>query len=196
MAALERVNVLLQSGQYEQVGHFLDEAELQSLEVNVLQSWPHALHMLGHIYAGDLTDARFLYKRLPQAVKDSQPELQAVFKLLQLLWNKQYIAVWQALHGYQWSQPVLPVIDALALKLRQQMLDLVEMSYSTVAVAKFASLCGMSEQEAASYCLQKGWQQDATGVFTVVHQKPSAAPQDGLVSLEQLSTYMLHLESS
>lgn len=41
-------------------------------------------------------DARFLYKRIPDAAKAS-PELQAVFGLLQRLWVKDYAAAWAAL---------------------------------------------------------------------------------------------------
>ena len=42
-------------------------------------------------------DARFLYKRTPDAVKAGRPELQAAFALLQRVWTKDYRAVWAAL---------------------------------------------------------------------------------------------------
>lgn len=197
MAVLDRAAVLLQTSQFAQIGSFLDQAELESLEPNVLEDWPHALHMLAHIYQGNLTDARFLWKRLPQAVKTNNPELLAAFKLLQFYWNKHYIGVWQALQGYQWSAQLVPLIDALAMKLRGQMLDLVSTAYSTVTAGKVAILCGMSEQQAAAQCKSQGWQQDAaTGVFTVVPKRPAAAAQGGLGSLEQLAGYMLHLEGA
>lgn len=42
-------------------------------------------------------DARFLYKRTPDAAKAASPELQAAFALLQRLWCKDYQHVWAAL---------------------------------------------------------------------------------------------------
>ncbi|EOY12204.1 Uncharacterized protein TCM_030771 [Theobroma cacao] len=37
--------------------------------------WPFAIHLLGHIYADDINSARFLWKSIPAAIKESQPEL-------------------------------------------------------------------------------------------------------------------------
>jgi hypothetical protein len=34
------------------------------------------------------------------------PELDAIWRLLQYFWNKHYQGIWQALQGYQWSQQV------------------------------------------------------------------------------------------
>ena len=42
-------------------------------------------------------DARFLYKRTPDATKAASPELQAAFALLQRVWCKDYQHMWPAL---------------------------------------------------------------------------------------------------
>lgn len=42
-------------------------------------------------------DARFLYKRTPDNIKQGSPELQAAFGLLQRMWVKDYQHVWTAL---------------------------------------------------------------------------------------------------
>jgi hypothetical protein len=34
------------------------------------------------------------------------PELDAVWRLLQYYWNQHYQGIWQALQGYQWSPQV------------------------------------------------------------------------------------------
>jgi hypothetical protein len=36
------------------------------------------------------------------------PELDAVWRLLQYCWNQHYQGIWQALQGYQWSPQVRP----------------------------------------------------------------------------------------
>lgn len=42
-------------------------------------------------------DARFVYKRTPEDIRQSSPELAAAFALLQRLWVKDYQHVWAAL---------------------------------------------------------------------------------------------------
>lgn len=39
-------------------------------------------------------------------VLQENPELDAIWRLLQYFWNKHYQGIWQALQGYQWSQQV------------------------------------------------------------------------------------------
>lgn len=42
----------------------------------------------------------------PCAFMQENPELDAIWRLLQYFWNKHYQGIWQALQGYQWSQQV------------------------------------------------------------------------------------------
>lgn len=42
---------------------------------------------------------------LPSCAQEN-PELDAIWRLLQYFWNKHYQGIWQALQGYQWSQQV------------------------------------------------------------------------------------------
>lgn len=76
------------------------------------------------------------------------PELNAVWRLLQLLWQRQYIAVWQALQEFSWSPQTRLMVDALSLKTREELIDLIGTAYSTVKPSKVASLCGLPQQEA------------------------------------------------
>jgi hypothetical protein len=39
-------------------------------------------------------------------VLQDNPELDAVWRLLQYCWNQHYQGIWQALQGYQWSAQV------------------------------------------------------------------------------------------
>jgi len=47
-------------------------------------------------------DARFMYKRTPEAIRPGSPELGAAFALLQRLWVKDYQNVWAALQVGWW----------------------------------------------------------------------------------------------
>lgn len=149
-AAAQRAQQALSSGQFDEVAKVLDAAEVESTNPDVLADWPHALHLLGLVYNGALEDARFLWKRIPAGAKQNNPELEAVFRLLQFSWNRHYTGIWTALQGYSWSALLQPLVEALTLRFRESMLDLVSRAYSTLPLAKLASLVGLKEAEALS----------------------------------------------
>eukprot|EP00878_Enallax_costatus_P017517 GHUV01018401.1.p2 GENE.GHUV01018401.1~~GHUV01018401.1.p2 ORF type:complete len:134 (+),score=49.50 GHUV01018401.1:1498-1899(+) len=133
---------------------------------------------------------------MPVEVKRENPELDAVWRLLQYFWNKHYQGIWQALQGYQWSQQVRPFIDALVVKTRSEMLQLLSEGYSLLAPAKAASMLGVSEAEVTHLVEAAGWKQDMeSGMYTTAIQQATDADLDGYENLKQLAQYMVHLES-
>eukprot|EP00798_Chlamydomonas_sp_ICE-L_P025989 gene25989-11679_t len=190
--ALEAVSCALKECQFELVAKILDAQELESPNHNVLVEWPHSLHLLGHIYNKNL----FLWKRIPHVAKRDNAELEATFKLLQFCWNRNYAGMWQALQAHQWSPMLAPLVQAISVKTRQELVELIGISYSTVSPTKVASICGVSEAEALSVCTALGWQYDTTtGMLSVVRAPPPKVEQDGFRNLTQLSSYMTHLEA-
>ncbi|KAK9915796.1 hypothetical protein WJX75_004222 [Coccomyxa subellipsoidea] len=192
-----QLEAAIKEGRFEDVAPELDAEELQSPNPNVLaQDWPIALHLLGHIYNGNLEDARFLWKRTPAAVKEQDPELKAAFQLLQITWNKDYQAIWQALAASGWSQHASKLIAALHAKLRAHSLQFLSRSYSTISPAKAASLLGASEAELQPLVEPEGWKLDpATNMFKVEERTVEDADRADLQHLERLSRYMVHLET-
>lgn len=60
--------------------------------------------------------ARFLWKSIPAAIKESQPELVAVWKIGQKLWTRDYGGVHEAIRGFDWSQEVEGLVTAFSGK--------------------------------------------------------------------------------
>ncbi len=84
-----------------------------------------------------------------------------MWRVLQLLWQREYQTMWQALDR-PWSAPLQPVMAALAEKLRAELLELLATAYSSVKVSKVASLCGYTEEDARTGQLRRwsrvvGW---------------------------------------
>lgn len=91
---------------------------------------------------------------------------------------------------------VRPVIDALMVKMRRQMLSLLAEAYSLVSAAKLASLLGVSEAEAASITQAEGWQADAPSGMFITKQRQEPQPDlNGQAKLAQLTNFMVHIES-
>ncbi|KAG5625518.1 hypothetical protein H5410_010736, partial [Solanum commersonii] len=78
--------------------------------------WPYAIHLLGHIYSNDINSARFLWKKIPAAIKEARPEVVAVWRIGQKLWTRDYVGVHEAIRGFSWSPEVQPFVASFAGK--------------------------------------------------------------------------------
>lgn len=56
--------------------------------------------------------ARFFWKSLPQQVKDARPELAAVWRIGQCLWNRDYAGVYTAAQGFEWGPELADFVIA------------------------------------------------------------------------------------
>lgn len=58
--------------------------------------------------------ARFLFKVIPSAVKERQPEVLAAWKIGQRLWIKDYCGVHEAIREFNWSPEAQSVVAAFS----------------------------------------------------------------------------------
>lgn len=58
--------------------------------------------------------ARFLWKSIPSSIKETSPELVAVWKIGQRLWMRDYAGVHEAIRGFNWSQEVRDLVAAFS----------------------------------------------------------------------------------
>jgi COP9 signalosome complex subunit 8 len=56
--------------------------------------------------------ARFFWKSLPQEVKGARPELAAIWRIGQCLWNRDYAGVYTAAQGFEWGPDIADFIAA------------------------------------------------------------------------------------
>ncbi|RHN71583.1 hypothetical protein MtrunA17_Chr2g0278421 [Medicago truncatula] len=60
--------------------------------------------------------ARFLWKTIPSSIKESNPEVNAVWKIGQQLWLRNYGGVHEAVRGFEWSPELQCFISAFSGK--------------------------------------------------------------------------------
>lgn len=60
--------------------------------------------------------ARFLWKSIPAAIKESQPEIAAAWKIGQKLWTRDYAGVHEAVWGFDWSQEARGLVNSFSGK--------------------------------------------------------------------------------
>lgn len=187
----------ISSGSYDKIAVICDNLMLQvSAEgISFQNDWPYAIHLLGHIYAGDINSARFLWKSMPSAVKDSQLEVVAAWRIGQKLWTRDYAGVYEAIRSFNWSLQTQPVVAAFSEKYTKKMFQLLLDAYSTISVQDAELFLGMSEDDVTKYVLQEGWSLDsASRMFTVKKQSIVAEQKLDPSKLQRLTEYVFHLE--
>ncbi|XWS38649.1 hypothetical protein CRYUN_Cryun19dG0148900 [Craigia yunnanensis] len=157
--------------------------------------WPFAIHLLGHIYVDDINSARFLWKSIPPAIKESQPELVAAWKIGQKLWKRDYAGVYEAIRGFDWAQETQVLVTGFSELYTKRMFELLISAYSTISIQNAAQFLGMSEEDATNYVLRQGWTVDpASQMLTVTKQAIVREQKLDPAKLQRLTEYVFHLE--
>ncbi|XP_073003576.1 COP9 signalosome complex subunit 8 [Typha latifolia] len=194
---LSQIHDAIASKAFAQLADICDELLLQvdARGAASPEQWPYTIHLLSHLYANDLNSARFLWKSVPQAIKESRPELVAAWRIGQCLWNRDYAGVYGAIRGFDWSPEVAGLVAAFSESYTKRMFQLLTSAYSTIGVVDVAHFIGMSEEDATKYALQQGWSLDSSSqMLTVI--KPKIATEQKLDSskLQRLTEFVFHLE--
>ncbi|KHN26702.1 COP9 signalosome complex subunit 8 [Glycine soja] len=104
------VRAALDSKSYDKV------ADVAAEGIAYQDDWPYTIHLLSHIYVHDINSARFLWKSIPSSIKESQPEVTAVWKIGQKLWLRDYAGVHEAIRGFDWTQELQTLVAAFSGK--------------------------------------------------------------------------------
>ncbi|KAJ3591889.1 hypothetical protein NHX12_007020, partial [Muraenolepis orangiensis] len=124
-----------------------------------------------YLLHNDMNNARYLWKRIPQAIKLANPELSAMWGVGQRIWQRDFPGVYTAITAFQWSENVLPVMDSLREGTRQRAYGLVAQAYTSIAAQDLAAFVGYSVEEAVKGVVSQGWQADPS-TRMVMPQKP------------------------
>ena len=123
---------------------------------------PDAYKQLLIIYLidNDVVNAKFLWKRIPATIKADNTELQALWKIGQYLWKRDFANVYASAQVEEWSNLVQPLIGKLCTNLRKRMVRLVVQAYSVIRVADLGKLLGLNEMEAMELATTELWEVD------------------------------------
>nr|XP_058973697.1 COP9 signalosome complex subunit 8-like [Pocillopora verrucosa] len=142
-------------------------------------------------------NAKFLWKRTPDEIKLSTPELAKLWNVGCHIWKRDFVAVYNALKE-EWSPSIQPIIAALTEKLQKRTFDLVSNAYTSIRAEDLAKLMGITREAALSAAVTSGWISDpATGMIT---PKKTELPQKEIpLTSEQelalLTDYVSFLEN-
>ncbi|KAL7227832.1 hypothetical protein ACSBR1_022669 [Camellia fascicularis] len=185
------------SKSYDKIADICDDLILQvsTQGITFQDEWPYSIHLLGHIYIDDINSARFLWKSIPSSVKESRPELVAVWKIGQRLWMRDHAGVHEAIRGFNWCQETRDLVASFSDVYTKKMFQLLLSAYSTISIQDASLFLGMNEDDATNYVLQQGWSVDPASRMLTVKKQPVVTEQKLDPSkLQRLTEYVFHLE--
>ncbi|KAG5833545.1 hypothetical protein ANANG_G00277030 [Anguilla anguilla] len=99
----------------ENYDKLLEQCEAQELEAPGGIATPQVYAQLLALYLlhNDMNNARYLWKRIPQAIKTANPELTAIWAVGQRIWQRDFPGIYSSIAAFQWSESILPVMEAL-----------------------------------------------------------------------------------
>ncbi|KAK3712858.1 hypothetical protein QZH41_019207 [Actinostola sp. cb2023] len=95
----------------------------------------------------DICNAKFLWKRIPDDVKTSCPELSKLWNLGCNMWKRDYQNIYSSLQ-HDWSPLIQTYIVALKEKLQEKVFNLLGSAYTSIKAEDFVVYMGMSMNEA------------------------------------------------
>ncbi|CRL01030.1 CLUMA_CG014268, isoform A [Clunio marinus] len=154
----------------EQLVKMLEKQELE----NSIQD-PKLYHELfaAYLYLDDLVNARFLWKRIPLAVKASNEELERMHKVYEALWRNEMSDFFQ-FSDYKWSPGVAEVMYELVEKIKADNIQLVSYAYSSIHENVLADMIKQTTEEITETCKRLGWEysEEATDIPEVKKVMP------------------------
>ncbi|CAH2104561.1 unnamed protein product [Euphydryas editha] len=173
------------------------ELEKQELEApnGVASISTYAQLLAIYLYQNDLCNAKFLWKRIPQNITSSNPEIMAIWAVGQKLWKKDLAATYHALAAYTWTEPVANIIRALEEKVRERAFNLIGRSYSSISLDTIVLMTGLSREAILQICRERKWDIQGDGV-TISPTPPSqpaplhTSSEDQLFKLTEFVSFL------
>uniref|UniRef100_A0A8C3U6H7 COP9 signalosome complex subunit 8 n=1 Tax=Catharus ustulatus TaxID=91951 RepID=A0A8C3U6H7_CATUS len=113
-----------------------------------------------YLLHNDMNNARYLWKRIPPAIKSANAELGAVWSVGQRIWQRDFPGIYTAISAHQWSETIQPIMEALRDATRRRAFGLVSQAYTSIVADDFAAFVGLPVEEAVKGVLEQGWQAD------------------------------------
>uniref|UniRef100_A0A8C4TB74 COP9 signalosome complex subunit 8 n=1 Tax=Erpetoichthys calabaricus TaxID=27687 RepID=A0A8C4TB74_ERPCA len=177
----------------------LEQCEAQELEAPGGIATPQVYGQLLALYLlhNDMNNARYLWKRIPQALKTANLELGAIWAVGQHIWQRDFPGIYTTIAAYQWSESIQPIMDALREATRQRAFGLVAQAYTSIMADDFAAFVGCPVDEAVQGVVNQGWQADPS-TRMVMPKKPDPPPVSLIPNEQQLARltdYVAFLEN-
>ncbi|XP_010595903.1 COP9 signalosome complex subunit 8 isoform X2 [Loxodonta africana] len=93
----------------------LDQCENQELEApgGIATAPVYGQLLALYLLYNDMNNARYLWKRIPPAIKSANSELGGIWSVGQRIWQRDFPGIYTTINAHQWSETVQPIMAAL-----------------------------------------------------------------------------------
>ncbi|KAG5674450.1 hypothetical protein PVAND_004420 [Polypedilum vanderplanki] len=183
----------------EKLEQFVKIMEKQELEDSIQD--PKLYHELfaAYLFLDDLVNARFLWKRIPVAVKNGNQELDHMHKIFLCLNRNDVVELYKLLDNYKWSKGVVEIMYELKEKVRMDTLDLIGHAYTSIFENVFGEMTSLSKDMIEDTCKRLNWEiQSGSYPRLIFPKKPVVEKVSALNAedqLEKLTSIVSFLEN-
>lgn len=177
----------------------IHQLENQELEAPGGIATPQVYAQLLALYLlqNDMNNARYLWKRIPSAIKSANLELGGIWSVGQRIWQRDFPQIYAAVCAQQWSETIQPIMESLRDTTRRRAFGLVAQAYTSISADDFAAFVGLPVEEAVKGAIEQGWQADPATQM-VIPRKPEPPPVPLIPNEQQLARltdYVAFLEN-
>ena len=177
----------------------LEQQELQSEDDPSDKLYAQLLAL--YILTNDLISAKFLWKRIPVAVKSENEDLQTIWRIAVNLIQRTPAPVYFLIQEHEWPAYVRTIMQRIVEQVRRQQISLIQHAYSDIRFENLKRLTGMTtDEEAMTLIQQLGWSLNPeTQIVVPVKNTPDTQSPDSEKDLSQeqlhkLTEYVAFLE--
>lgn len=154
----------------------------------------YAIHLLAYLLEGQLSAARFLWKRTPQAAQE-HPQAVAAHDALAACWRRRHGEYFSKLQAIAGEERLQLLVVEVAKRSRSRLLDQIGNAYKNITMDSVAGYLGLDATAARAACEECGWTVDAAGSTSPVRAKAKRdMMQMNEEQLRKLAEYVAYLE--
>eukprot|EP00918_Siedleckia_nematoides_P015553 GHVU01033681.1.p1 GENE.GHVU01033681.1~~GHVU01033681.1.p1 ORF type:complete len:193 (+),score=24.41 GHVU01033681.1:51-629(+) len=169
---------------YSVLGIQLEEQEIDS-PGGVASPQVYGPLLAIYILQNDTANAKFLWKRIPPAVKSANPELGHLWGVGQKLWARDFPGIYQTANR-EWPDHLKPIMTTIVESVRQRALNLVARAYSSIGTEDLSSFVGLPINDAVAAVVAEGWLSDPQSKTVTPPKLPEKQGTSVIASEQQL----------
>ncbi|XP_027197722.2 COP9 signalosome subunit 8 [Dermatophagoides pteronyssinus] len=175
-------------------------SNLERQELNAAMNGPASPQIYGQLLAiylliNDLPNAKLLWKRIPNEIKQSNPEIQAVWNVGVKLFKRELSDIYSLVDSVEWPLHLKNIMNCIKEATRNRMLNLIGKAYSYIRLDDVSSFLGYDETQTIEKIHTLGWQYDCETRFVTPKKMPNTMDDSSNATLDELMIKLTELVS-
>ncbi|CAD6997169.1 COP9 signalosome complex subunit 8 [Ceratitis capitata] len=162
----------------------MQKIELEELSTNI-EAEAYTQLLAIYLYQDKIADAKFLWKRIPQPLKNDNKELKRLNSVMCTLITNSATKFFKQV-DYPWPSNIKQIMDDLFERVRRDVLALVGQAYMSIFEQELMELTNLSRDELKQTCLALDWKYENEDQQTVIIPKRPVSESELTASSEDL----------